>query len=74
MAYIFVDRENESGEMRQQMRRSMRGNYHYGYPMMRGGSESEHAYRQGYRHGWEDKEDEHEQEYRRARDSRGRFI
>ena len=32
---------------------------------------------QGYKHGWEDKEDEwedDEMEYRRRRDSRGRYV
>lgn len=80
MGYIFVDRESESGgmeKMRQQMRRNMRGG---GY---RGGSNSgsgnyRDGYRQGYKHGWEDKEDEwmedEEMEYRRRRDSRGRYM
>ena len=80
MGYIFVDRENEGGgmeKMRQQMRRNMRGG---GY---RGGSNSgsgnyRDGYRQGYKHGWEDKEDEwmedDEIEYRRRRDSRGRYM
>lgn len=80
MGYIFVDRENEGGsmeKMRQQMRRNMRGG---GY---RGGSNSgsgnyRDGYRQGYKHGWEDKEDEwmddEEMEYRRRRDSRGRYM
>jgi len=80
MGYIFVDRENEGGgmeKMRQQMRRNMRGG---GY---RGGSNSgsgnyRDGYRQGYKHGWEDKEDEwmddDEIDYRRRRDSRGRYM
>lgn len=80
MGYIFVDRESESGggQMRQQMRRSMRGGSyrHDGYsPMMRD-SNYRDGYRQGYKHGWEDSEDDmnDEMEMRRARDSRGRFI
>lgn len=76
MAWIFVDKEGESG-MRSQMRRNMRGGYRYdgAYPMMRDGSESkEHWYRMGYRHGWEDGEEEHDIDYRRARDSRGRYV
>lgn len=81
MGYIFVDRESESGggmeKMRQQMRRNMRGGN------MRGGSGSgsgnyRDGYRQGYKHGWEDHEDEwledDEVEYRRRRDSRGRYM
>lgn len=80
MGYIFVDRgEGEGGGIRHQMRRSMRGGYNHelGYsPMMREhGGGYEHGYRMGYKHGWEDHEDDMEEEnYRRARDSRGRFI
>ena len=74
MGYIFVDKDNEGGsqQMRQQMRRNMRGgNYS---PMMRSGGGYEHGYRMGYKHGWEDSEDEmDEMEYRRQRDSRGRY-
>ena len=69
MAWIFVDKDGEGGDMRSQMRRNMRG----GYRSQDGGSsEYERGYRYGYKHGWEDYEDE-EGEYRR-RDSRGRFI
>lgn len=72
MAWIFVGKDgDESGEMRSQMRRNMRGGYrHYGdTPMMR--ENYDKGYRQGYKHGWEDKEDE--EEYRRSRDARGRY-
>ena len=57
------------------MRRSMRGGYrHDGYsPMMRDNDNYEHGYRMGYKHGWEDSEDD-DMEYRRARDSRGRYV
>ena len=75
MGYIFVDRESDGGQMRQQMRRSMRGGYrHDGYsPMMRGG-DYEQGYRMGYKHGWEDSENDMDEEFRRSRDSRGRFV
>lgn len=74
MGYIFVDRDDEHDEMRQNMRRNMRGGG-YRYPMMRHGEDSwEHGYRKGYEHGWEDREGEDETNYRRRRDSRGRFI
>jgi len=76
MGYIFVDKESEGGgKMRQQMRRSMRGGYrHDGYsPMMRG-DEYEQGYRMGYKHGWEDSENDMDEEFRRSRDSRGRFV
>lgn len=76
MAWIFVDKEDEGGSgMRSQMRRSMRGGYrNYGgsSAMMRG--DYDHGYRQGYKHGWEDHEDENEEGFRRMRDSRGRYI
>lgn len=73
MGYIFVDKESD-GKMRNDMRRSMRGGYrHDGYsPMMRGG-DYEQGYRMGYKHGWEDSEDD-EMEMRRARDNRGRYV
>lgn len=77
MSWIFVDKEKgEGGEMRQQMRRMMRGGYRYeGHsPMMRGDG-YEHGYRMGYRHGYEDHEDEmYDMDMRRSRDSRGRFV
>lgn len=79
MGYIFVDKgDGESSGMRHQMRRSMRGGYHHeGYsPMMREHNDGyEHGYRMGYKHGWEDHEDEMDGvDYRRQRDSRGRFV
>lgn len=78
MAWIFVDKEDGSGsekKMRQQMRRNMRGggNYRYGTS----GNDYRDGYRQGYKHGWEDKEDDEEMDdmdYRRSRDSRGRYM
>ena len=74
MSWIFVDKDGESG-LRQEMRRSMRGGYrHDGMsPMMRG-SEYERGYRMGYKHGWEDSENDMDEEFRRSRDSRGRFV
>ena len=75
MAWIFVDKDSEGGEqqMRSQMRRSMRGG---GYRSYGGGNSYRDGYRQGYKHGWEDKEEDwsDDMEYRRSRDSRGRFI
>ena len=75
MGYIFVDRGDDGEHMRQQMRRTMRGNYRHDgtMPMMHGGDSWEHGYRMGYKHGWEDSEDD-EMEMRRSRDSRGRFV
>lgn len=71
MAWIFVDKEQSEGDMRSQMRRNMRGGYR-----MYGGHDRddyEHGYRQGYKHGWDDHEEDG-MEYRRSRDSRGRYI
>ena len=79
MGYIFIDREDEQSQskMRQQMRRNMRsGGYHdSGSTQMRGNYNE--GYRMGYAHGWQDKEDEwddEDMEYRRRRDSRGRYA
>lgn len=74
MGYLIFN--NDEGDMRSNMRRSMRsGSYRNdGYtPMMREDGK-EHWYRTGYRHGWEDKEDDMDEEYRRRRDSRGRYM
>lgn len=78
MSWIFVDKEKGGGEgeMRQQMRRNMRrgGNYRK-YDTENMGGDFREGYRQGYKHGWEDREDEEDDmDYRRTRDSRGRFI
>ena len=74
--WIFVDKE-DGGDMRMNMRRSMRGGYrNYGgsSAMMRGGG-YEHGYRMGYRHGWEDhEEDMDDMDMRRRRDSMGRYT
>ena len=55
MGYIFIDRESDGSQMRQQMRRSMRGGYRHDgmMPTMRGGDSYEYGYRIGYKHGWE---------------------
>lgn len=77
MAWIFVDKEGQSGEMRQQMRRNMRGDGYHGmnYRNYCGGNNYRDGYKLGYKEGWEDHEDEmDDMEYRRARDSRGRFV
>jgi hypothetical protein len=72
--WIFVDKEKDGGEMRQQMRRSMRGGYRYdGYSPMMHEDKWEQGYRMGYKHGYEDSEDD-SMEMRRARDSRGRYV
>ena len=66
MPFIIIDKDSKE-QMRNNMREEMRRGY-------RGGNyKDEHAYREGYKHGWEDAETEHE-EYRRSRDSRGRYI
>ena len=77
MGWIFVDKDNEGSGMRSQMRRNMRGGYRYGGSPVMHGDTYEHGYRMGYKHGWEDKEkewDDDDMDYRRGRDSRGRFI
>lgn len=75
MGYLIINKDEDG--MRQNMRRNMRGGYRYdGYsPMMRGEKGYEHGYKKGYEHGWEDHEDEmDDMGFRRARDSRGRYI
>lgn len=79
MGYIILDKEGEDGgKMRENMRRTMMRSG--GNVMMRGTGMGNHesAYRMGYRHGWEDSEDEmmkdDGEQFRRMRDSRGRFI
>jgi hypothetical protein len=76
--WIFIDKESEGGEIRQQMRRNMRsGSYHGGmnYRNYGNGSNYRDGYRQGYKEGWEDHEDEmDDMEYRRSRDSRNRLV
>lgn len=75
MSWIFVDKEKGGEqEMRSQMRRNMRGGgyRHSGGTMHDNYNE---GYRQGYKHGWEDSEDDmDDMEYRRRRDSRGRYV
>ena len=78
--WIFIDKDDEHGkqQMRSNMRSMMRGGYrNYGgsSAMMRG--DYSEGYRMGYKHGWEDKEDDwmdEDEHYRRSRDSRGRFM
>lgn len=59
--------------MRSQMRRNMRGRWHFNGGGVTGDDAAREAYREGYRHGWEDSEDESAENMRRSRDSRGRF-
>ena len=66
MAFIVIDKEGKE-QMRSNMREEMRRGYR-SYPHMR---EDGHSYRDGYKHGWEDAEEER---YRRSRDSRGGFM
>lgn len=75
MGYLIfnTDRDDEMKGLRQNMRRAMRGGYRHdgSMPMMREEEEKDKMYEMGFRHGWEDAEDEH---YRRRRDSMGRYM
>lgn len=74
MGLIILDRDNENGELRSHMRSHMRNNM--GGSPGAGSSESfREGYRQGYKEGWEDYEKEkmQQEEFRRGRDSQGRF-
>lgn len=68
MAFIVIDKDNKE-QMRSDMREEMRRGYR-SYPHMR--NDDSNSYREGYKHGWEDAEEE--EHYRRSRDSRGRYI
>lgn len=68
MAFIVIDKDSKE-QLRSNMREEMRHGYR-DYPHMR--NDGVHSYREGYRHGWEDAEDD--EHFRRSRDSRGRFI
>ncbi len=77
MAYLIVNDREGDHEMRSQMRRSMRMGYrnYGGSSVMMRDHGYEQGYRSGYKHGWEDHEDESmEEDYRRMRDSRGRYV
>lgn len=75
--YIIID-EGGSQRMRSEMRENMRrqsnrywdGNYRHG-----SNKTYEDGYREGYEHGWKDHDEYSDSEnYRRERDSRGRYI
>ena len=72
--YIIINRDEDGMEnARSHMRRMMRGGYRRegAMPYMRHeGYGHDKMYEMGFRHGWEDAEDEH---YRRRRDSMGRY-
>lgn len=72
MAWIYIEKDKD--EMRSQMRRNMRGRWHFNGGGVTGDDDKvREAYREGYRHGWEDSEDESAENMRRSRDSRGRY-
>ena len=76
MGYLIfdTDRDDEMRGLRNELKRNYRGdNYHH----LQGGSNvsmREHYYRMGYRDSREVMEREHEEMYRRERDSRGRYM
>lgn len=74
MGWIFVDKEEGGSkeQMRSQMRRNMRSG---GYRSYGGGESYRDGYREGYKAGYEDgTDDENDENYRRSRDSRGRYM
>ena len=76
MGYIFIDKEGDES-LRTHMRRNMRGGTYYRHEHEKEERDYHDGYRMGYRHGWEDHDEElgrEEMRYRRERDSRGRFI
>ena len=74
MAFIIIDKESKE-QMRSNMHEEMRHGYRKGGSYREKGSYHE-GYRHGYREGYEDCEDDwnDEENYRRQRDSRGRFM
>ena len=83
MGLIILDRDNEGGgNMRSDMRRHMRGSYknYGGSSAMMKSQEYEEAYKKGYEEGYEDgckdakEEMQGNEQYRRGRDSMGRFT
>ena len=75
MGYLILntDREDEMRGLRSQMRREYRGGNYRNYGDS-SASMREHYYRMGYRDSREDMEDEHEEMYRRRRNSRGEYV
>ena len=77
MGYLIfnTDREDEMSGLRREMRRNYRsGNYrNYGGSSASMRGDYSEGYRMGYKHGWEDSEDD-AMEMRRARDDRGRYV
>ena len=79
MGYIIMTDEqggNKRSQMRNEMRR-MYGNRYYDGERNHGGNSYEDGYREGYRDGKDDTEygwDDDSENYRRARNSRGRYI
>lgn len=74
MGYIILNDDKDMDGVRSNMRRMMRGGYRHESTMPYMRSERynhDKMYELGFRHGWEDADEEH---YRRARDSRGRYI
>lgn len=77
--YIILTDDKDMEGTRSHMRRAMRSGYRHDgtMPMMRHHDSEdmkEHYYRLGYKHGVEDWEDEHDMDYRRRRDSIGRYV
>lgn len=83
MAFLIIDnkeRDREDGFRRSEMHRSMRsGRRSYDGVRMgdyRHDKDYDDGYRRGYEHGYKDHEQDcwDEEDYRRSRDSRGRYA
>lgn len=65
---MIIIKEDSKEQMRSSMRDEMRRSYRGGGSYRSGGNyRNEEAYREGYRHGWEDSESEQEEQFRRGR-------
>jgi hypothetical protein len=72
---IVDDKHADDGYRREEMYRRMNGGYRNdGYRMHEGSKEKEYdeGYRTGYEHGYKDHEQD--ENWRRMRDSRGRYM
>jgi len=72
---IVDDKHTDDGYRREEMYRRMNGGYRNdGYRMHEGSKEKEYdeGYRTGYEHGYKDHEQD--ENWRRMRDSRGRYM
>ena len=78
MGYLIINKgDNDVEQLRSQMRQRMRrsngsGGFHMDMPEH--SEQFRDGYRQGFKHGWEEKENEMDEDFRRGRDNLGRYV